>query len=303
MASGPNHQQRRAGAGPERAQALRRAFRDQHEVPAGMARRPPPCRPRWRTRHGGIGGKRHLTFHNPPPGWKATRGARELGGRLGFGGLLPARRSPERVPHAAHFRTHVRPVEVVGAPAAAAGVSTGRFIRGAAIDPALARPNAFLAVAVAAARALRRHVDRVRPRGRPDRPARPWCGARAADTPPGQYARGNAACTLPARRLRRRACSDPLPPRVQVGPPLRRRGRWPGGCPRRKVPDHRPGAASLAGNGPVLQADGTRGTRAGCMSLGLIVNPIGLQPATPGERHGIPPGPRASDGARLRHRR
>ena len=35
----------------------------------------------------------------------------------------------------------------------------------------------------------------------------------------------------------------------------------------------------------------------------FIVIPIGLHPATPGERHRIPPGPRASDGARLRHRR
>lgn len=211
MASGPNHQQRRAGAGPERAQALRRAFRDQHEVPAGLARRPPPRRPRWRTRHGGISGKRHLTFHNPPPGWKATRGARELGGRLGFGGLLPARRSPERVPHAAHVRTHVRLARWSERPAAAAGVSTGRFIRGAAIDPALARPNAFLAVAVAAARALRRHVDRVRPRGRPDRPARPWCGARAADTPAGLYARGE-------RRLHPPRSAAPSPGLLRPAP-------------------------------------------------------------------------------------
>lgn len=275
MAFGPNHQQRRTGAGPERTRALRRTFRDEHEVLVGMARRPPPRRPQCPTRHGGTGGKRHLTSHNPPPGRKATGGARQLGRRLGVGGLLPTHTFAH-----AFARTFDSPrwAERI---TAAAGVSAGRFICGAALDRSPARPSAFLAAAVAGQERFSAVWTEFDPEDAKPDPARlpseagpltHWPTRTPKESPlvPSPHC-GSAAGLAPARSR----------PGVQVGPALRRRTQWSGGCPRRKVPDHRPGAASLAGNRPVLQADGTRGTRAGYMSFGLIVIPIGLHPANP----------------------
>lgn len=216
MAFGPNHEQRRAGAGPERAQALRRAFRDQHEVPAGLARRPPPRRPRWRTRHGGIGGKKAPHLSQPAAGLEGDpRRARARGSaRLRW----TAPRSPERVPDASHFRAHVRLVEVVGA-----ARGRGRSQHRAGHPRRRPRPRPGPTERLPGGRRGRGNSASP-PRGpssaprTPRRPARLSSEARAADAPAGLYVRGNAACTLPARRLRRRACPDPLPPRCAGGP-------------------------------------------------------------------------------------